>query len=98
MAKVSIATWNLHQGVDKRLATMEATWRYLKRAINPTVALVQEADGIPTTPGGSIVERADDVCFETAVAAYAGHLEPLPEVTTEEMWDVDEAGWTVIHD
>ena len=85
MAEVSVAAWNLHQGVDKDRAHMEATWRYLATEIRPTVALVQEAQRIPMTPGGNISERADDLgrrAYETAVVAYAGRLEPLPVVTT----------------
>lgn len=82
MAEVSVVTWNLHQGIDKRPGNMEATWRYLEHEIRPIVALVQEADGVPRTPGGSVEDRADDVRYESAVVAYGGRLEPLPAVTT----------------
>jgi endonuclease/exonuclease/phosphatase family metal-dependent hydrolase len=82
MSEVSVATWNLHQGMDKRPANMEATWQYLERQIAPTVALVQEADGIPPTSGGSVAERAPTVRYESAVVAYSGHAEQLPPVKT----------------
>ncbi len=82
MTEVSVATWNLHQAVNKRPANMEATWGYLANHVHPTVALVQEADGVPGTPGGSFRERADDVRYETAVVAYRGRLEPLLAVAT----------------
>lgn len=82
MTEVSVATWNLHQAVDKQPAHMDATWRYLESEIRPTVALVQEADGIPDTPGGHLSSRADDVRYETAVVGYGARLEPLAEVFT----------------
>lgn len=62
---------------------MTATWDYLAHSIQPTVALIQEADGVPDTPGGSVFDRADDVGYETAVVAYQGRLETLPELRTK---------------
>ncbi len=82
MTDVSIATWNLHHGVDKRSASMKATWRYLETELRPTVALIQEADGVPATTGGQVVERADEVRYETAVVGYAGRVEPITEAVT----------------
>lgn len=87
MTEVSVATWNLHQGVDKHADHMAATWRYLEDKIQPIVALVQEAHGeIPPTPGGSISEEADDLgrwSYRTAVVAYEGRLEPMRETRSK---------------
>ena len=86
MTEVSVATWNLHHGVDRRPASMEATWGYLEREIRPTVVLIQEAQGIPATSGGNISQRADDLGrwgFETAVVAYEGRLEPVRETRSK---------------
>lgn len=82
MTEVSVVTWNLHHGVDHRPASMERTWGYLRDTIRPTVALIQEADGVPYTAGGSVVTRADSVGYETAVVAYEGRLEPVSEATS----------------
>jgi hypothetical protein len=82
MTDVSVATWNLHQAVDRRPANIEATWRFLRDDIRPTVALLQEATVIPEAPGGSVSSRAGDLPYHTAVVAYGGRLEPVPEVTT----------------
>lgn len=53
MTGVSVATWNLHQAVDRRADNIEATWRYVETELRPTVALIQEAAVIPETPGTS---------------------------------------------
>ena len=45
MTQISVATWNLHQAVDRRPENIKATWRYLEDEVSPTVALVQEAVG-----------------------------------------------------
>jgi endonuclease/exonuclease/phosphatase family metal-dependent hydrolase len=82
MTEISVATWNLHQAVDKRAENIGATWRYLEREVRPTIALVQEATVIPETPGGQVASRADDVGYATAVVGYGARLERLPEVTT----------------
>jgi endonuclease/exonuclease/phosphatase family metal-dependent hydrolase len=86
MTEISVATWNLHQGVDKRPDNIAATWRYLEQEVRPTVALVQEAfyKTIPETPGGNFYwsAGADKVRYETVVVAYAGRLDPLPDVIT----------------
>ena len=86
MTEIAVATWNLHQGVDKRADNIAATWRYLEHEVRPTVALVQEAFGrsIPETPGGNAYWTAgsNNVRYETVVVAYAGRLEPLPDVIT----------------
>lgn len=82
MTAVSVVTWNLHQAMDRRADNIAATWRYLKDEVRPTVALVQEATVIPETPGGNLAAPADDVGYATAVVAFDGRLEPLPEVTT----------------
>lgn len=84
MTEVSVATWNLHQAIDRRPENIAATWRYLEHNVRPTVALVQEAlaKSIPDTPERSFYWLARDVQYETAVVAYAGKLEPLPEIAT----------------
>lgn len=82
MAEISVATWNLHHGVDKRAASVKKTWRFLADEIQPTVALIQEADGIPDTPGGQFHSRADEARYETAVVGYGGHLESVDAVVT----------------
>lgn len=84
MTDIAVATWNLHQGVDKRAENIAATWRYLEHEVRPTVALVQEAFAktIPETAGGSFYWPADPVPYDTALLAYAGSLEPLPDVIT----------------
>jgi len=82
MTEVSVATWNLHQAVDKRTENIAATWRYLEEEVRPTVALVQEARIIPETRGGHFASRADDVGDATAVVGYGARLERLPDVTT----------------
>ena len=82
MTEIAIATWNLHQAVDRRRANIEATWRYLSDEARPTVALIQEADATQDAPGGTRASRADDVRYETQVVAYAGRLESLPDVAT----------------
>ena len=82
MAEVSVVTWNLHQGVDKRAENKAATWTYLTNEIRPTAALIQEADGVPQTPGGCLVERSEAVRYETAVVGYRGRVEPLPMVNS----------------
>src|SRR5450759_4011193 len=76
VTEVSVATWNLHQAMDKRPDNVAATWRYLKEEVRPTVALVQEAiaNSIPTTTGGNVFLPANEVPYETAVVAYAGDL------------------------
>lgn len=78
MADVTIATWNLHQAVDRRASNVEATWRYLADEVRPTVALLQEA----LVTGGEFSSRAGDLPYETSVVAFEGQLESLPEVTT----------------
>jgi hypothetical protein len=80
MTEVSLATWNLHQGFDRRPANIAATWDYVADVIRPTVALVQEAAVIPETSGGSVASRDDAVRFGTAVVGYQARLEPLPAV------------------
>lgn len=84
MTQISVATWNLHQAVDKRPENIAATWRYLEEEVTPTVALVQEAvaKSIPKTAGGNVYWPAGEVPYETAVLAYAGRLEFLPNVIT----------------
>lgn len=84
MTAVSVATWNLHQAIDRRPDNIAATWSYLEREVRPTVALVQEAfaKSIPNNPGRSFYWPAGVVQYETAVVAYAGELEPLPDVVT----------------
>lgn len=84
MTEITVATWNLHQGVDKRAENIAATWRYLEREVRPTVALVQEAfaKSIPETAGGNFYWPAGEVSYETALVAYAGSLDPLPDVIT----------------
>jgi endonuclease/exonuclease/phosphatase family metal-dependent hydrolase len=82
MTDISVVTWNLHHGVDKRAASMEATWRFIRDEIRPTVAIVQEADGIPATPGGHQHSRAHDAKYETAVVGYAATVVPLAEVVS----------------
>lgn len=84
MTEISVATWNLHQGVDKRPENIAATWRYLEQEVRPTVALVQEAfaKSIPETAGGNTYWPAAEVPYDTAVIAYAGRVESLPDVIT----------------
>jgi endonuclease/exonuclease/phosphatase family metal-dependent hydrolase len=83
MTEISVVTWNLHQGVDKRPENVTATWRYLEQEVNPTVALVQEAfaKSIPQTTDRKVYWPAGKVPYDTAVVAYAGRLESLPDVT-----------------
>jgi len=85
MPQVTVATWNLHHGVDHRPASMEGTWGYLRDVIRPTVALIQESDGVPATPGGHVLTRPVGepwIRFETAVVGYEGRVEPLTEVVS----------------
>lgn len=82
MTEVSVATWNLHQAMDKRPENMAATWRYLETELRPTVALIQEAARVPETPGGHISSRDDDVRYETAVVGYSARVQALSDVTT----------------
>ena len=83
MTEVSIATWNLHQAVDRRPANVEATWRYLTTALKPTIGLLQEATTIPKTSGGSFSNQAGQLRYNTAVVAFDGRLERLPDVSTK---------------
>lgn len=80
MTEISVATWNLHQAVERRPAIIEATWRYLEDVISPSVALVQEATALPDEPDRAFYWPAGVVRYDTAVVAYDGSLEPLAEV------------------
>ena len=85
MTTVSVATWNLHHGVDHRPASMAATWGHLRDVVRPTVALIQEADGVPLAPDRFTAVRAGDLGrrgYETAVVAYAGKLQPLTDAVS----------------
>jgi hypothetical protein len=85
VTRVSVATWNLHQAMDRRPINISTTWRYLEEQIRPTVALVQEAlaNTIPPTEGGSINSEAENVPYQAAIVAYAGRLERIDEVFTK---------------
>jgi len=89
MAEIRIATWNLHQGMDKRAANEAETWSYLQDKLQPTVALLQEVDldvdgkpAIPATPGGHVSSPAQDARYATAVVGYGARVAALPKVTT----------------
>lgn len=82
MTEVSVATWNLHQAMDRRPANMAATQRFLEDEIRPTVALLQEVAVGSETALGPFFNQAGELPYGTAVVAYQGKLEPLPEVTT----------------
>ncbi|HEY3545487.1 MAG TPA: endonuclease/exonuclease/phosphatase family protein [Propionicimonas sp.] len=85
MPQVTVATWNLHHGVDHQPSSMVGTWGYLRDVIRPTVALVQESDGIPDTPGGHVKSRPVNepaIRFETAVVGYECRVETLTEVVS----------------
>lgn len=82
MTEVKVAVWNLHQAVDRRMANVEATWRYLETEIRPTVALLQESLTTGATRDRWVTSRADPLPYETAVVAFEGRLELVPEVTT----------------
>ncbi len=82
MTEVSVATWNLHQAIDRRAENMRRTWRYLEEQLAPTIALVQEAAAVPKTPGGHVASRAESVRYETAVLGYGAKVEPVPGVVT----------------
>ena len=79
---MTVATWNLHQAMDRKPANMAATWHYLLEEIRPDVALIQESARTPDGPGGIAVSRTDGAGYETSVMAFTGWLEPLPPVTT----------------
>jgi hypothetical protein len=64
---------------------MAATWGYLRDVVQPTVALIQEADGVPLAPDRFTAVRAEDLGrrgYETAVVAYEGQLEPLTDAVS----------------
>ena len=82
MTQVSVATWNLHQAMDRRPANVAATQRFLEDEIRPTVALLQEVALGSETALGPFFNQAGKLPYGTAVVAYHGKLEPLPEVTT----------------
>jgi endonuclease/exonuclease/phosphatase family metal-dependent hydrolase len=82
MTEVSVATWNLHQGVDRRPANVAATWAFLEQGVRPTVALVQEATSIPPAAGGAVWFPASEVPYDTAVVGYRAQVDPVPPVVT----------------
>lgn len=77
----TVATWNLHQAVDRRPTNMAATWTFLEEDLQPTVALVQEAHRLPNTSGGSVSSRSEPGYF-TAVLGYGARVTPIEEVVT----------------
>jgi endonuclease/exonuclease/phosphatase family metal-dependent hydrolase len=81
VAIVSVATWNLHQGFDRRTTNIDATWRYLEEEIKPTVALLQEVDR-RSIRQGKLASPAGQTSFETAVVGYGVNLEEVPDVLT----------------
>ena len=72
----SVATWNLHQAVDKRPDNIARTWAYLETTIVPTIALVQEALTVAATGGGNVASRSD-AGYSTAVVGYGAEVAPL---------------------
>lgn len=84
MTEVVVATWNLHHGVDHRPERMAGTWGFVRDRIAPTVALIQEADGVPDTGGGAVISPSGHPRrrFETAVVGYTAHVERVVEATS----------------
>lgn len=82
MTEISVATWNLHQGVDRRQANMDRTWQYLRDEVSPTVALVQEAFALPAVGGGAVSPDPAPMRYRTAVIGYAAKVAELPEIRT----------------
>jgi hypothetical protein len=80
LTDITIATWNMHHGMDRRRATVDQGWAYLREGIAPTVALVQEAAEIPVVPGQAIESRAGDLRYRTGVVGYGVRVEPVPEL------------------
>jgi endonuclease/exonuclease/phosphatase family metal-dependent hydrolase len=78
MTRFTVATWNLHQGMDRRAANIAATRDFLETAVRPTVALLQEAVAPRPDDDQCRWERADGRLFGTAVVASAGRLESIP--------------------
>ncbi len=84
MPEISVATWNLHHGVDHRPERMAGTWGFLREVITPTVALIQEADGVPETDGDAVISPSGHPRrrFETAVVGYTGRVQHISEATS----------------
>ncbi len=80
MTAVTIASWNLHQAVDKRPANVAATWRFLAEEIQPSVALLQEVAEAADAADRLVFSQADNRGYATAVAAFEGHVVPLGPV------------------
>ena len=79
MGDVTIASWNLHQGVDRSPSNMKRTWDFLENDLAPTVALLQEAV-VPDALTGVVAPNRETLPYGTAVLAYGASVTEIPPV------------------